>query len=193
MGRGDFRLWHKADITNGADDVSPLSEVKRTLRRHSPMSAYDLKRTLVSSTLAQEDISGGIRNAGKVASMVARTLQDPAMGVEPLHSVDICERPAARVVHDVELKPGNVICSRAGRVAEGIAAIWPHFQMKIVIQLYQGQPRLSAVSGGWSRASCRHRGQWRHRSCALGMLECYGAFVGTELDDDQTRTTSASF
>jgi hypothetical protein len=28
------------------------------------------------------------------------------------------------------------------------AAIWPHFQMKLVIQLYQGQPRLSAVSGG---------------------------------------------
>jgi hypothetical protein len=25
------------------------------------------------------------------------------------------------------------------------------------------------------------------------MLECYGAFLGAGLDDDQTRTTSASF
>jgi hypothetical protein len=86
------------------------------------MSSDDPKGTLVSSTLAQEDISGGIRNAGKVASMVARTLQDPAMGVEPLHSADICERPAAAVVHDVELEPGNVICSRAGRIADRLAS-----------------------------------------------------------------------
>ena len=76
----------------------------------------------VSSTLTQEDISGGIRNAGKVTSMVARTLQDPAMGVEPLHRADICEHPAAAVVHDVELEPGNVICSRAGRIADRLAS-----------------------------------------------------------------------
>jgi hypothetical protein len=85
------------------------------------MSAYDPKRTLVSSTLTQEDISGGIRNAGKVASMVARTLQDPAMGDEPLHSADICERPAAAVVHDIELEPGNVIRSCTGRIADRLA------------------------------------------------------------------------
>jgi hypothetical protein len=86
------------------------------------MPAFDPKRTFVSSTLAQEDISGGIRNAGKVTSMVARTLQDPAMGVEPLHSADICEGPAAAVVHDVELEPGNVICGRAGRIANRLAS-----------------------------------------------------------------------
>src|SRR6516225_4645678 len=54
--------------------------------------------------------------------MVARTLQDPAMGVEPLHSADICERPAATVVHDVELEPGNIICSRAGHIADRLAS-----------------------------------------------------------------------
>ena len=84
-------------------------------------SAYDPNRALVSPTLAQEDISGGIRNAGKVASMVARTLQDPAMGVEPLHSAAICKRPAAAVVHDIELQPGNVIRSCTGRIADRLA------------------------------------------------------------------------
>src|SRR6516225_4518765 len=54
--------------------------------------------------------------------MVARTLQDPAMSVEPLHSADICERPAAAVGHDVELEPGNVICSRTGRIAYRLAS-----------------------------------------------------------------------
>jgi hypothetical protein len=76
----------------------------------------------VSSTLTQEDISGGIRNAGKVASMVARTLQGPAMGVEPLHSADICERPDATKIHDFELEPGNVICTRAGRIPDRLAS-----------------------------------------------------------------------
>jgi hypothetical protein len=76
----------------------------------------------VSSTLTQEDISGGIRNAGKVASMVARTLQGPAMGVEPLHSADICERPDATMIHDFELEPGNVICTRAGRIPDRLAS-----------------------------------------------------------------------
>src|SRR5262249_28353300 len=96
------------------------------LKRPAPnpprMSSYDPKVPLVSSTFAQEDVSGGIRNVGKVASMVARTLQAPAVGVEPLHSADICERPAAAVVHDVELEPGNVICCRAGRIADRLAS-----------------------------------------------------------------------
>jgi hypothetical protein len=88
-----------------SDNVKEMSSPTRDERGGRPheMSAYDPNRTLVSSTLAQEDISGGIRDAGKVASMVARALQDPAMGVEPLHSGDICKRPAAAVVHDIEL------------------------------------------------------------------------------------------
>src|SRR5262249_49948209 len=91
---------------------------------HKPprLSSDDPKVPLVSSTFAQEDVSGEIRTVGKVASMVARTLQDPAVGVEPLHSADICERPAAAVVHDVELEPGNVICCRAGRIADRLAS-----------------------------------------------------------------------